>query len=72
MNNKEIDRLIDRARRAYLRRRDFKGRAPIINDCDIVVRGEVEIIELREGEAILAHYALRQNGELRFLPDGKY
>lgn len=66
MNQKEIDRLIDRARRAYLRRPDYNGVAPIIRDCDVIVRRGRDVVELREGDLLLASYSMRSNGELKY------
>jgi hypothetical protein len=72
MQPHEISLLIDRARRAYLRRQEYDGCAPRIADCDIVHRQGRDFIELRDGEVLIAIYGIRKGGDLRFMPRGKY
>jgi hypothetical protein len=36
------------------------------------VRGGRNFIVLRDGEEIIAEFMLRSNGDLRFLPEGKF
>ncbi len=72
MKNTEIDRFIDRARRAWLRRPEYTGRAAVISDSDIVVRNGREVVELRDGDELLAQFVIKNNGEIRYLHEGKY
>lgn len=58
--------LIDRARRAYLRRSDYKGVAPVIADCRIILHHGRDVVELRDGEVVLAAYSMKPNGELKY------
>lgn len=72
MENQEITRLLDRARRAYLRRPEFNGHAPRMADSDILQRGGREWVVLRDGEETLAEFQIRANGDLRHVPGGSY
>lgn len=70
MQPQHVDHLIDRARRAFLRRPEFSGRAPKIADSDVEVRKGRDWVVLREGEEILAEFQIRKNGDLRFIGAG--
>ncbi len=72
MNNREVDLLICRARRAYVRRYGNNAPAPVINDSDIEMREGRDWIVLRQGEETLAEFMLRPNGDLRFMAEGRY
>jgi hypothetical protein len=72
MQSNQINRLISRARMAYLRRSDFDGQAPRIADCDVIVRGGRNHVLLMDGEKTIAIYGLRKDGSLRFMPGGRY
>ncbi len=70
MQHQNIDQLIDRARRAFLRRPEFTGRAAVIADSDIELRKGREWVVLRDGEETVAEFQIRKNGDLRFISAG--
>lgn len=73
MQPHQISLTIDRARRAYIRRKGHDAPAPIIRDCDIILnRNGREVVVLREGDKLLAEFIIKANGELRYIENGKY
>jgi hypothetical protein len=72
MQHQSIDQLIDRARRAFLRRPEFTGRAAVIADSDIELRKGRPWVVLRDGEEIIAEFQIRKSGDLRFMRNGKH
>ncbi len=68
MTNEEINKIIRKARHAYMSRSDYDGREPIIEDSDIVQIDGHDAVMLCTGDEVIAYFTWSPEGRMRYVP----
>ena len=67
MTNQEIDKIIRMARHAYMSRRDYDGREPVVEDSDIIKLDGEDAVMLCAGSELIAYYTWNPQGRMRYV-----